>query len=350
MNEFDMKITWHRVANIIFGKEGIILRVIGTGSYLPKKIVKNAELEDKLGLEKGWIEQRTGIKERHFAINETPLDLALKAAEEALKDYDKSPQIVVAHSSTIEQGFPSMASMVSKGLGLNPVLAYDVVSGCTGFLHTLISSVSVMKNLKLDSMLIIAAEVLSSHIDFTDRDTAILFGDGAGALLVERVPSDEVILASDFGTDVKKAGDLIIDNLTGNVIKMNGREIFRFAVRTLGKSILKVLKAGNISIEELDYFIPHQSNARILASVNRELKIPEEKIISYIDSYGNTASASIPIAIDKAAKEGVLKDGNKVLLSGYGAGLSWSTLLIEWRTGEEEASCILESVFQGYSE
>ncbi|OAA29446.1 hypothetical protein AT15_01875 [Kosmotoga arenicorallina S304] len=243
-----------------------------------------------------------------------------------------------------------MASMVSKELGLNPVLAYDVVSGCTGFLHTLISAISVMKNLKLDSMLIIASEVLSSHIDFSDRDTAILFGDGAGALLIKRIPSDNVILASDFGTDVKKAEDLIIDNLTGNVIKMNGREIFRFAVRTLGKSILKVLQEADISIDELDYFIPHQSNARILASVNREMKIPEEKIISYIGSYGNTASASIPIAIDKAAKEGKLKNGDKILLSGYGAGLSWSSLLIEWRTGEEEKSCILESVFQGYSE
>ncbi|WP_053001266.1 ketoacyl-ACP synthase III [Kosmotoga pacifica] len=331
-------------------KGGIVLRIIGTGSYLPDNIVENSELEDKLNLERGWIEKRTGIKERRFATDETPLELALRAAEEALKDSKKKPQIVIVHSSTIENGFPSIASMVSKELGLNPFLAYDVVSGCTGFLHTLISAISVMQNLKLDNVLMIATELLSKHIDFTDRDTAILFGDGAGALFVERDSSDEFILASDFGTDVKKAEDLTIDNMTGNVIRMNGREVFRFAVRTLGKSILKVLAAANITIDELDYFIPHQSNARIIASVNRELKIPEEKIISYISSYGNTASASIPIAIDKAAKEGKLKEGNRVLLSGYGAGLSWSSILIDWRNRKEDKSCILESVFQGYSE
>lgn len=324
------------------------INVIGTGAYLPPKVVSNLELATMLDLSPEWIERRTGIKERRFATEDTLLSMAVKAAQNALENTDRDVEFIVAHSSSVEESFPSLSSSIAKELGIKPKLAFDLVSGCTGFLQALLTASSAMEQFNLNTALVVASEHLSKHLDFSDRDTAIIFGDGAGAIYLEKSTGNDFIIGYDLGTMVERKDSLSLKAGTRSKIKMRGTEVFRFAVRALTRSIENSLKKAGISPEELDFIIPHQSNSRILESANKILKIPEEKIISHLTYYGNTGSASIPIAIDLATREGKLKQGQKILFTSYGAGLSWTSLLVKWRTGKEEWSCILETVFQGY--
>ena len=231
---------------------------------------------------------------------------------------------------------------------MKPLLAFDMVSGCTGFMQALLTSISILEKEKFSKALIVATEHLSKHIDPEDKDTAILFGDGAGAMLVERCPGEEFLLATEQGTSVGKEDALFLNAGENAYMKMQGQEVFRFAVRTMSSSIPYLLNNSRINISEIDHFIPHQSNARILEAINRNLGFRKEKIISNLSFLGNTGSASIPIAIDTAVRNRDLKNGDTVLLSSYGAGLSWSNMIVRWKSEEGVKSCVLESAFAGY--
>ena len=325
------------------------MRIAGTGSYLPEKIVTNCELERTLGLDKGWIERRTGIVERRYVQDENILDLAIETSKKALEDVEYKPELVLFHTSAPESSFPAIASRLADKLNLHPALAYDVISGCTGFNQSLITAIAIMDELNLKSSLVVCAEILSSRLDYSDKATSILFGDGAGAIVLERKSKgNNLIISKDFGTDVKQCDSLKLGIDLNSKIEMNGNGIFKFAVRNTVKSIENILQRASLNLEDLDKFIPHQSNARILKAVNRELNISEDKIISNISYLGNTGSASIPIAIDEATRKGLLLNNQKVLLMSYGAGLSWISLLLNWKTDKEERSCVLETAFQNY--
>jgi 3-oxoacyl-[acyl-carrier-protein] synthase-3 len=345
---FEEKSSGMRLHLFLQGGESV-MRIAGTGSYLPEKVVNNEELRRTLGLDKGWIERRTGILERRYVENEDILYIAVEAARRAMEDYDGKPELILVHTSSPESSFPSIASKLAEKLGLTPVLAYDIVSGCTGFNQTLISAIAIMEKFNLKSSMLVSAEILSKKLDYSDKGTSILFGDGAGALILEsKGRYGNFIISKDFGTDVRLCESLKLGIDLNSKIEMNGNEIFRFAVRNSIESIKNIVEKIGMSIQDIDKFIPHQSNARILKAVIRELNIPEEKIVSNISLIGNTGSSSIPIAMDEARRNGKLENNQKVLLTSYGAGLSWNSLLLNWRMDEEEKSCVLETVFQNY--
>lgn len=317
-------------------------RIIGTGSYLPKQIVTNDYLATIVETNDEWIQSRTGIKQRHLVKEETCSELATMAAKNAIQNANMAAEdieLIIVATCSGDAHFPNTACVVQKEIGATKAVAFDLSAACSGFLFALNTANAYLTCGMYDNALIIGAEVLSKLTDWTDRGTCILFGDGAGACVVKR--DDKGIRGMVQGADGSKADALLAydrpiynpfnkEEKPLDHISMEGQEVFKFAVSTVPKCITQVLEETNTDIEDITYFVLHQANMRILASVAKRLKVDIEKFPMNLDRCGNTSAASIPILLDELNQEGKLKRGDKLILSGFGAGLTWGAILLEW--------------------
>ena len=306
----------------------------GTGSYLPEKFLTNDDLSSMMDTSDQWIRERTGIKKRHIAADgELTSDLAVAAATEALLSAGLTPEdidgIIVA-TTTPDDTFPSTASTVQYKLGASKAFAFDIQSVCAGFVYGLDVGESMIKAGKANRMLIIGAETFSRILDWTDRSTAVLFGDGAGAVILEGTPYQEGwgILSSVLFTDGRYRDILYVDGGPSRgahvgTVKMKGQDLFKHAVEKLSSSLNKAIDASGLSIDQIDWLVPHQANMRIINQLHKRLNISDEKVILTVSSHANTSAASIPLALNDAVSRGVIKSGHVVAFEAIGGGLSW---------------------------
>lgn len=319
--------------------------IMGTGSYVPERILTNNDLAKIVDTNDEWITTRTGIRERRIASDdEATSDLAFKAAEKAIIDagIDKNEiELIIVATMTQDHLTPSTAALVQDKLGIKAA-AFDVSAACTGFIYGFTAGYSFIKAGIYKKVLVIGAETMSRVIDWEDRGTCILFGDGAGAVVLGEVETGG-FLASHLAADGSGACELIVPAggsrkaATAETIenrevylKMNGREIFKFAVKAFPESVENVLTQQNLIADDIDIFIPHQANVRIIESIAKRFKQPLDKFFVNLHKYGNTSGASIPIALDEASKEGRFKKGDKIVATGFGGGLTYGSILFEW--------------------
>ena len=312
------------------------MKILGYGKSLPNKIVSNDDLSKLVETSDEWIIQRTGIRNRRISDVNTSV-LASQAALEAINDaqIDKDDiDLIICATMTADNATPSVACLVQKELGLENATAFDINGACTGFIYAL-KVVEGLLKLNHKKALVIGSEVMSKVIDFTDRNTCILFGDGAGAVVVEKGEDAFFFTKSKGNFDVLYAEgtslntDLDVKEITGGFLYMDGREVFKFAIRAMEEAILKVLEEANLTIDDIDMIIPHQANQRIISNVAKRMKIDESKFFMNLEEYGNTSAASVAIALTEAKKQNVIKEKDKVILVGFGAGLTWGSTLIE---------------------
>lgn len=319
-------------------------RIAGTGSYLPEKILTNADLEQIVDTTDDWIRERTGIKQRHIAAEgETTGDMAFVAAQRAMEAAGVDPEEIgffAIGTTTPDLVFPSTASMLQKKLGLSQCGCMDINAACTGFLYSLSVADKFIKVGDAKKALVVGAETLSRIVDWTDRGTCVLFGDGAGAVVLEA--SDEPgILSTHIHANGEHAGLLNTDGgistgfgdgADGNAIniRMKGNEVFKVAVRTLGRIVDETLDANNMDKADLDWLIPHQANLRIINATARKLGMTEENVIITVDRHGNTSAASVPLALDEAVRSGKIKRGEMLLLEAFGGGFTWGSALVKY--------------------
>ncbi|MDQ6683916.1 MAG: ketoacyl-ACP synthase III [Pseudomonadota bacterium] len=320
-------------------------RISGTGSFLPPQRVSNAELAARLaadGVETSdeWIVERTGIRARHFAAATTTCsDLAVEAALRALEAADCDPQtidLIVVATSTPDMVFPSAACIVQEKLGLRGCAAFDVQAVCSGFVYALTIVDSMIKTGAAKKALVIGSEVFSRILDFKDRTTCVLFGDGAGAVVLE-ASATPGLLASELHADGRYVGILCVPGTVAGgqvlgdpLLKMDGPAVFKLAVGVLESVARSVLAKAGKSDADIDWLIPHQANIRIMQSTARKLHLPLEKLIATVDHHGNTSAASIPLALDEAVRAGTIARGDTVLLEGVGGGFTWGAVLLDY--------------------
>lgn len=320
--------------------------ILGLGAGLPEKILTNKDLEKKVDTTDEWIRARTGIKERRIASpEETTLSLAEKAGREALDNAGVSAEeldLIIIATVTPDMVFPATACLLQHALNAPTAAAFDLEAGCSGFVYGLTLAAQFINNCSYKNILVIGAEVLSRITDWKDRNTCVLFGDGAGAAVMGPVEQGG-FLGFEMGSDggggeflkMPAGGGAIpasresVDNRL-HYIKMDGNQVFKFAVKAMARSAKKVAKNANLAIEDIDLFIPHQANIRIIESSAKRLKIPDKKVFMNLEKYGNTSAASIPIALYEAWTEGKIDPGDKILLVGFGAGLTWGSCIVEW--------------------
>ena len=320
-------------------------RITGTGSYLPPRRLTNAELAAELatrGVETSdeWIVERTGIRARHFAAPDvTSSDLGVEAAKNALQaaglqasDID----LIIVATSTPDMVFPSAACILQNKLGIAGCAAFDVQAVCSGFVYALTVADAMIRTGSASKALVIGAEVFSRILDFSDRTTCVLFGDGAGAVVLEASDSPG-ILASDLHADGKHVGILCVPgNVSGGqvlgdpLLKMDGQAVFKLAVGVLESAARATLAKANMTDADIDWLIPHQANIRIMQSTAKKLKMPLEKLIVTVDQHGNTSAASIPLALDAAVRGGKIQKGDTLMLEGVGGGFTWGAVLLKY--------------------
>jgi len=301
----------------------------GIGYYLPKEVLTNLDLEKIVDTSDEWITTRTGIKERRIAKEESLTDMALKASLIALEDAKLRPEdidLIIMATITPELKFPASACLLQSKLLANNSYAFDISAACSGFLYGLEVADSYIRSGKAKNILLVGAEKLSEIVDWQDRSTCVLFGDGAGAVVVSEGEGE--ILASKMVSDGRFWEILYAPNC--GYINMKGKELFKIAVRSMEEACLYVLEKAGINPEDIDLLIPHQANIRIILALAERLGLPENKIYSNISKYGNTSAASIPIAMAEAYKEGRLKRGDIVLLTAMGGGLTWGATLLRF--------------------
>jgi 3-oxoacyl-[acyl-carrier-protein] synthase III len=316
----------------------IYSRIAGTGSYLPPRVMTNAEFAARLETSDAWIRERTGIAQRHIADkSQASSDLALEASKSALKaagvQADELDLIVVA-TSTPDYIFPSTACLLQAKLGVKGSAAFDVQAVCSGFVYGLATADSFIKNRMAKKALVVGAEVFSRILDWNDRGTCVLFGDGAGAVVL--VSSDKPgIHASVLRADGSQSGMLSVPgNVCGGAIvgspflQMNGQGVFKFAVRVLEESARETLALADMQISDLDWLIPHQANVRILEATARKVGLPLEKLVVTVDHHGNTSAASVPLALDEFVRAGKIRNGHRLLLQGVGGGFTWGSSVV----------------------
>lgn len=316
-------------------------RFLGTGMYVPEKIVTNDDMAQIVETSDEWISQRVGVKQRHISTNETAADMGASAAMKALEDSETSPQeldMIIAASVSGETTSPSVACMIQQKIGAS-CIAFDVSAACAGFLFVLETASAFFKAKagSVKKVLVVGAERISRLLDWSDRSTCVIFGDGAGAAVLGE--GDNYV---DSTFTVKGGDDVIkIPNShgispfwTGDVekpfIHMNGQETFKFAVNSITTDIKNLLERNNVSKDEISLIVPHQANSRIIDFASRKLGIPLDKFYMNIDRYGNTSSASVPMALDEANRKGMLKRGDKIVLTAFGGGLASASSLITW--------------------
>jgi 3-oxoacyl-[acyl-carrier-protein] synthase III len=318
------------------------ISITGLGSYVPERVLTNAELSTLVDTSDEWIMERTGIRERRIAAPDEALtDLALPAAREALEQAGvaaKDIDLLVCATVTPDMMFPTSSALLADELGSPDAAAYDLLAGCTGFMYAVAQAYGMMAAGLAQRSLVVGGDVLSRILDWTDRSTLVLFGDGAGAVVLERVERPG-FLGFELGADgggglhlsLPGSGSRRIEDGTGNgFVHMNGREVFRFATRVLVSSAQAVLERCGVSVDDVDVYVPHQANVRIMDHAAEKLGIPRERMVVNVDRYGNTSSGSIPLALAEAQRDGRLKKGDLVLMTGMGAGLTWGSGLMEW--------------------
>ncbi|MBN8251158.1 beta-ketoacyl-ACP synthase III [Priestia flexa] len=306
--------------------------VIGIGRYVPEKILTNFDLEKMVDTSDEWIRTRTGIQERRIAAdNEDTSDLAYKAAVNALENANISAEdldMIIVATVTPDQPFPTVSCMLQEKLGAKKAAAYDVSAACAGFMYGVITAKQFIETNAYKNVLVVGVEKLSKITDWNDRNTAVLFGDGAGAVVVGPVSEGRGILSFELGSDGTGGKHLYQDE--HDHIIMNGREVFKFAVRQMGESAINVLDKAGLSKEDVDFLIPHQANIRIMEASRQRLDLPEEKMSKTIQYYGNTSAASIPISIVHELEQGRIKDDDLLVMVGFGGGLTWGAIAIRW--------------------
>lgn len=318
------------------------IKILGLGKAVPKKILSNDEIATFIETNDQWIRSRTGIGNRHVAEDETTHELAIEAAKEALEEgkiESSEIDLIVVATVSADTAMPSTASLVAKAIGADRARCFDLSAACSGFIFASEVVISMMKQKGYRRALVIGAEVLSNRLDWEDRGTCILFGDGAGAIVYELSEEINQIIQIEIGSDPKGA-ELIglpikteATRFSNNTVKrpvisMMGRQVYAFATTKIPESILEILEHAKCPIEKINWFVLHQANGRIMDCVAQKLGVSKEKFFRNIQEYGNTSAASIPMALYDLKKQ--LKPGDKIILSGFGAGLTWGSMLIEW--------------------
>ncbi len=321
--------------------------ILGTGSYVPERILTNADLEKMVDTSDAWIRERTGIEARRIAPEGVGTSvLATEAAKKALESANVSAEeldLIIVATLTPDKPIPSTACIVQANLGAKNAAAFDLEAACSGFVMAAITAANYVALGMYKKILVIGAEVLSGILDWEDRNTCILFGDGAGAVVIGEVEEGYGFLGFDMGSDgtggkflqVPVGGSetrLTPDNYgdRNHYVQMDGKEVYKFAVKVMGNTAVHALERANLTLEDIDYFVPHQANIRIIESAAKRLKLPTEKVFVNLPKYGNTSAASVPLALDEAVREGHIHKGDTVVLAGFGAGLTWAGLVMKW--------------------
>jgi len=332
----------------VHDQHALTARIAGLGTFLPEKILTNKDFERMVDTSDEWILSRTGIRERHVVgPDESVATLAIEAGRRAMADAGVSPaeiELLILATATVEQPIPSTSAIIQPALGVKNATCFDIAAACSGFLYGLHIARQFMVTGEVKTAMVIGAETLSRYTDYNDRSTCILFGDGAGAVVLKVAPAGEGILCSALHTDGTYAdfiqmpggGSKYPPNVKEHIdarlpfIKMRGSETFKVAVRAITEVCQEVLVAADVRVEQVDLFIPHQANLRIISAVGDRLGIPAEKVYLNLERVGNTSSASIPLAMQEAIDRGVLKRGNLVLMGAFGGGLTWAATLLRW--------------------
>jgi 3-oxoacyl-[acyl-carrier-protein] synthase-3 len=318
--------------------------VQGCGSYLPARVVTNADLARTMDTSDEWIQQRTGIRQRHIAAEgEMTSHLALKASERALEHAGLKASdldLIVLATATPDETFPATATRVQAALGMTKGAAFDVQAVCAGFVYGLSVADSLIKNGLASTALVIGAETFSRILDWDDRGTCVLFGDGAGAVVLKAeqgagTTADRGVLANALHSDGRQHDILYVDGgpsstRTTGFLRMEGKEVFKHAVVNMAAVVGEVLAKAGLETKDIDWLVPHQANKRIIDSTGRKLGLPPERVVVTVDRHANTSAASIPLALDAAVKDGRIKKGDLLLLEGIGGGLAWGASLVRW--------------------
>lgn len=319
----------------------IYSRLVATGSYLPEKVLTNQQLEKMVDTSDSWIQERTGIKQRHIiADNETTTDLAANAARKAIEAAGITPQdidLIIVATTTPTRIFPSTATLVQQQLGIHHCPAFDIQAVCTGFIYALSVANQFIQSGTNKRALVIGAEANSRIVDWQDRNTCVLFGDGAGAVIIEASDTPG-ILSTHLHADGQYNQLLTVPAGPGNIanndlpdyIHMQGNEVFKIAVKTLSQIVDEVLAKNQLSKEDIDWLIPHQANIRIIKATAKKLTMSMSQVIVTVDNHGNTSAASIPLALDQAVQQGRFSPGQKLLLEAFGAGFTWGAVLLNY--------------------
>jgi 3-oxoacyl-[acyl-carrier-protein] synthase-3 len=334
-------------------------RITGWGKYVPERVLTNADLEKMVDTSDEWIRTRTGIRERRIAApGETCCTMSIAAAKEALERARLSPsnvELIIVATSTPDYLVPSVASMVQDQLGAAKAPAFGLRAGCTGWVYALVTASQFIQTGAFRNALVIGTEHLSIGVDWKDRTTCVLFGDGSGAVVLEASEQPTGVLSFDLGSDGSDYDALIYPGCGGahpasqevinqrlHYLRMDGRRVFKFATRVMADSVRKVVTSADLSVDDIALIIPHQANDRIIELARRRLRVPPEKIMVNIDRYGNTSAASIPLALVDAIDEGRVKPGDHLVLVGFGAGLTWAAAAVHWEPQEPAAIAVID--------
>ena len=318
-------------------------RIIGTGGYLPDNVVTNLDLEKKVNTSDEWIRERTGIEQRHIAVEgENTVDLAEQAARRAMDAAGISSadiDLIIVATTTADQVFPSTACLLQSRLDIHGCAAFDVQAVCTGFVYALSVADKFIKTDSAKCALVIGAETFSRIIDWTDRNTCVLFGDGAGAVIL-KADSEPGILSTHLHADGDYANLLHVPSGVSTnyaavkegraYVEMEGSDVFKMAVKTLGRIVDETLAANNMAKEDIDWLVPHQANIRIIQATAKKLRMSMDKVIVTVGQHGNTSAASIPLALDVGVRSGDIKRGETLLLEGFGGGFTWGSALVKY--------------------
>ncbi|UJL47618.1 ketoacyl-ACP synthase III [Virgibacillus sp. NKC19-16] len=306
--------------------------VLGTGHYVPPKVVTNKDLEKIVDTSDEWIRSRTGIEERRIADDDTDTsDMSFFAAQNALEEANVKVEdidLILVATVTPDTPFPSVSCIVQDRLGARKAAAMDISAACSGFMYGMVTAKQFVETNVYKNVLVIGVEKLSKITDWSDRNTCVLFGDGAGAAVIGEVAEGKGILSFELGADGSGGKQLYQDE--NDHLQMNGREVFKFAVRQMPESSVNVIEKIGYNESDVDYLIPHQANIRIMEAARERLGISEDKMADSVKRYGNNSSASIPIALSEAVKDGKIKDNDLIVLVGFGGGLTWGAIALKW--------------------
>jgi len=315
-------------------------KIIGTGSYLPERIVTNQELESRISTSDEWIVSRTGIEARHVAADdEITSDLALKAAQRAMESAGVGPtdiDLIIVATTTPDMVFPSTACILQDKLGIKQGAAFDVQAVCTGFIYALAVADKFIASGAHRCALVVGAEVFSRLLDWNDRRTCVLFGDGAGAVVIKQsdqpgIYSSHLHSDGSYGHILRVGGGIAEGKVRGNpFLEMDGQAVFKLAVRVLDECSREALDHNGYKGSDLDWFVPHQANLRIINATADKMKVPRDRVVTTVARQGNTSAASVPLALDKAVRDGRIQPGHLVLLEGVGGGMTWGSILLRW--------------------
>ena len=304
--------------------------ILGIGRYVPEKVVTNHDLEKIMDTSDEWIRTRTGIAERRIADDTIDTSyMAVEASKKALEDAGVSGEdidLILVATVTPDRAFPAVACVIQEAIGAKHAAAMDLSAACAGFMYGMITAQQFIQTGTYKNILVVGSDKLSKIVDWNDRNTAVLFGDGAGAIVMGAVSEGKGVLSFELGADGSGGKHLYQDEY----VMMNGREVFKFAVRQLGDSCLRVLDKAGLTKEDVDFLVPHQANIRIMESARERLNLPQEKMSMTIEKFGNTTASSIPIARVEELQNGRIQDGDLIILGGIGGGLTWGAVALRW--------------------